>query len=202
MTFRSEPFLWIHLAGIVLFPITLECTWLGLEIGKPLPFSLLEFVLIAAMGTLPVLWMQLARPFDIFSIAVVSLKPEQLTVRQRQILTQFKTTRHRWASAIAAGLMLFILWLLFRLSPLAIGVASWFPQWRLLGLAIAAVAFLAANLFFQVPISVFNVLMSKESRLLNSEPCSIEKIPLDFTVPGFKVNKILPLVEPTQSQNS
>lgn len=197
MSFRSEPFLWIHLAGIALFPATLECVWLGLAIGKPLPFTVLEFISLAALGIVPVLWMQLVRPFDIFSIAIVSLKPEYLTDPQRQILSKFRSRQHRWLSALAAVLMLFILWLLFHLSPLAIGVASWFPQWRLLGLAIAAVAFLASNLFFQVPISVLNVLLGQSQ--LSDRPYPVENIERDFTVPGFKVDKILTFIEPGQS---
>lgn len=197
---RSEPFLWIHLAGIALFPALLELVWLGLAIGKPLPFSWLEFMLIAAVGTLPVLWMQLTRPFDIFSIAIVSLRPECLTERQRQILARFKTGRLRWSSAIAAILMLVILWLLFRLSPLAIGVASWFPQWRILGLAIATVAFLASNLFLQVPISVLSILSSDKSQILQTNPYPVEKIIRDFTVPGFKVDKILSFLSFAQAK--
>ncbi|MGV2827385.1 low-complexity tail membrane protein [Myxosarcina sp. GI1(2024)] len=190
---RSEPFLWIHLAGIALFPALLEIVWLGLAIGKPLPFSWLEFILVAVLGTIPVLWMQLTRPFDIFSVAIVSLRPEYLTVSQRQILTRFKTGRQRWWSASATVVMWLVLWLLFCLSPLAIGIASWFPQWRILGLAIATIAFLASNLFLQVPISVLSILLSEKSRLLQSVPYPVEQIPRDFTVPGFKVNKILSL---------
>ena len=35
-SFRSEPFLWIHLAGIAVAPLGLLVVWLALAIGDPL----------------------------------------------------------------------------------------------------------------------------------------------------------------------
>ncbi len=192
-SFRSEPFLWIHLAGIAAFPAMLELTWLGLAVGSPLPISSIELFLVGFIGIVPVLWMQLVKPFNIFSILFVALNPNCLTVEKRQILTRFKTAKHQWYSAIAAVFMLPSLWLLDRFAPLAIEVASIIPQWRILGLAIAAIAFLLANLFLQVPISVLNVLLSDSSELSQTSPYSVETISQDFTTPGIKVNRI-PLV--------
>ena len=188
---RSEPFLWIHLTGIALFPICLEVVWLGLAIGDPTPFPALELLLVGMVGIVPVLWMQLVRPFDIFSILIFSLKPEKLTTEQRQILTLFKTKKQKWFSVFSAVLMIVMLWLLARLAPLGIDIVSFFPQWRILGLMSATLAFLGSNLFLQVPISVLGVLLSRQSQLTNLEPYQVEKISQNFTVPGFKVNKIL-----------
>lgn len=193
-SFRSEPFLWIHLAGIAVFPAMLELTWLGLAVGSPLAIAKIELFLVGLLGIVPVLWMQLFKPFNIFSILFVALKSEILTVEQRQILARFKTVKHRWLSAIAAGLMILLLWLLDRFAPLAIGVVSSLPQWRILGLAIAAIAFLLANLFLQVPLSVLNVLLGDHSIIDNTDPQPAESISQDFTAPGIKVNR-LPLVE-------
>ena len=194
-SFRSEPFLWIHLAGLVLFPVFLEIAWLALAIGNPAPFATLELLAIAIIGIVPVLWMQLVCPFDIFSILFVSLKPEKLTTQQRQILTLLQTKKQKWLSAIAAILMMFVIWLLARLAPLNIDIVSFLPQWRILGLAIASLAFLASNLFLQVPISVLSVLLSSESKLANIEPYPLESIEKKFTVPGIKVNKIFSFLQ-------
>jgi hypothetical protein len=188
---RSEPFLWIHLSGIALFPALLEVVWAGLAIGSPGSFSTLELVLIAIIGILPVLLMQLIRPFEIFSILLFALKPECLSLEQRQILAVFRTTKLKFLSAIAAGIMILLLWLLYSLSPLAIGLASFFPQSHVLGLEIAILAFLGSNLFLQVPISVLAVLLTKKSQLATMEPYPVDKINQDFTVPGIKVNQIL-----------
>ena len=193
-TLRSEPFLWIHLSGIALFPLLLEIVWIGLAIGDS--FShILELLLIGTIGVMPVLLMQLTRPFDIFSVLLFSLKPECLTVEQRKILSLFKTVKHKFFSAIVAGFTILVLWLLYRLSPLAIELADFFPPWRILGLAIATVAFLGSNLFLQVPLSALMVLLTKESKIAQVEPYPLDQIEQNFTVPGIEVSKILWFLE-------
>ena len=189
-TFRSEAFLWIHLAGIALFPVTIGVTFAALTVDDSFPYFV-ELPLLVAIAILPILLMQLCHPFDIFSILFLSLKPESLNEEQRKILALFKTAQQKFWSIIAAVIMLLLLWLLYRLSPLAIGIASFLPQWRILRLAIASVAFLASNLFLQVPLSVLQVLITKEAKFTQTKPYPSEKIEHDFTVPGVKVSKIL-----------
>lgn len=192
-SFRSEPFLWIHLAGIATLPLWLELVWLGLAVGVPWPVSWLELLVVAAVGIVPVLGMQLVRPFDIFSILVVSLKPEQLTTEQRQILTLFKTNKQKLLSLSAAALMVFVLWQLYRLAPLAAGAASIVPQWRILGLLLATSAFLASNLFLQVPVSVLGVLTNSKQQFAVTDPYPLEQIEKKFTIPGLEAKQILPV---------
>lgn len=192
-SFRAEPFLWIHLAGIATLPLWLELVWLGLAIGVPLPVSWLELSLVGALGIIPVVGMQLLRPFDIFSILVVSLQPEQLTIEQRKILTLFKTNKQKLLSFIAAALMMFVLWQLYRLAPLASGAASLVPQWRILGLLLATSAFLASNLFLQVPVSVLGVLTNSQQQFTVAAPYPLEQIKREFTIPGLKTKRILPV---------
>ena len=189
-TFRSETFLWIHLAGIALFPVTIGVTFAALAVDDSFPYFV-ELPLLMAIAILPILLMQLFRPFDIFSILFVSLKPESLNEEQRKILALFKTAQQKFVSIIAAVMMLLLLWLLYRLSPLAIGIPGFLPQWRVLGLAIASVAFFASNLFLQVPLSVFQVLITKEAKFTQTKPYSSEKVEQNFTVPGVKVSQIL-----------
>ena len=186
---RSEPFLWIHLAGIAAFPICLAGVLLGLAIGNPTSFLTLELLTVGIIGIVPIFWMQIVRPFDIFSVLIFSLKPEKLTEDQRKILTLFKTQKHQWFSAIAALLMALTLWLLARLAPVGMNLVAEFPQWRILGLAIASSFFLAANLFLQIPLSVFLVLLSNKYN--KTEPYETAKINRNFTLVGFRVDKIL-----------
>jgi hypothetical protein len=70
-------------------------------------------------------------------------------------------------------------------------VAAYLPQWRLLGLVIAAIALLLSHLFLQVPLSVIGVLATKESDWTGTEALVIERIPELFTIVGLKVNKII-----------
>lgn len=192
-TFRSETFLWIHLAGIALFPALVGLTFLSLAIGNNFP-AIIELPLLAAIAILPILLMQLSRPFDIFSILLVSLKPESLTEEQRKILTLFHAPKQKFLSLMTAVIMLLLLWLLYRLSPLAVGIVDFLPQWRILGLGIAAVAFLGSNLFLQIPLSVLQVLNTTEAKFTKTTPYSVEKVEQDFMIPGIKVGRINLLV--------
>jgi hypothetical protein len=189
-TLRSEPFLWIHLAGIVMFPALLEVALIGLTTGDSWSY-ILELSLLAVFGILPILWMQLTRPFDIFSILLFALKAESLTNEQRKILSLFKTFKQKLFALITAVIMVLVLWLLYSLSPLAVGLVNFLPQWRILGLAIAIIAFFGSNLFLQIPVSVLLVLLTNKLSYVQTEPYPIEQIEQDFTVPGIKVNKIL-----------
>ncbi|MFB2881856.1 low-complexity tail membrane protein [Floridanema aerugineum] len=191
-SFWSEPFLWIHLAGIAAFPIWLGIVLLSLAIANPLLPAWLEFSLIAVIGIVPVLWMQLVKPFNIFCILVVALKPEVLTVEQRKILSLFKRPLERVGAIAAPLFLLLVLWQIYRIAPLALGISSLAPSRRIAGLLVAGVAFMLSNLFFQIPLSVLGVLLTKESAFATTEPYPVEKISADFTIAGFQVDRILP----------
>lgn len=199
-SFWTEPFLWIHLAGLAAMPLALEVVWLGLAVGDPILPVWLEWLLLAIVGIAPVLWMQLTRPFDIFSILVLALKPEQLTLEQRRLLSLFKTKNNPVLNIVAAVFMLWVLWQIYKVAPVAATVATFLPQWRIAGLLLAGLAFLGSNLFLQVPLSVLQVLLASESEFGLAEPYPVEKMSQDFTIPGFKVNQILPItLAPTAS---
>lgn len=190
---RSEPFLWIHLAGVAAVPLLLQIVWLGLAVGDPLSPFWLELLLLGGAGILPIFWMQWHRPFDIFSLLLVSLKPQALTPQQQRILSLFKRPRQRQLAAIAALAMAAVLWLLYQYAPLAASAAAFLPQWRILGLLLAAVAFFASNLFVQVPLSVLGILSTKEGQFAAANPYPLEQISQAFTIPGLRVNKIFSL---------
>ena len=189
-SFRSEPFLWIHLAGLAAVPLLLQAVWLGLAVGEPLPFWL-ELLFVAAVGIIPTLWMQLRRPFDIFSLLIVAVKPEQLTADQRRILSLLRTKKHGIIAIAVAALALVILWQLYQIAPVAAVAASFLPQVRILGLLLAAIAFFMSNLFIQVPFSVVGVLLTDQQQFANAQPIPSEAIRHEFTVPGFRVNQFL-----------
>lgn len=191
----SEPYLWIHLAGIAIAPLSLQLVWIALAIGDPLPFYWLEIAFLVVVGIVPIFWMQWQRPFDIFSLLVVALKPDRLTPQQQQILSLFKTKKQQLLSLSVAVGMGWVLWQLYRLAPLAAISASFLPQWRLVGLLLAAIAFLISNLFIQVPVSAIGVLLTSEKQFNATEPLAIAQIPQQFTLFGFKVDRILPAIE-------
>lgn len=193
-SFWSEPFLWIHLAGIVVVPLALLLVAMGLAVGDPIAAYWIELLVIAVLGIFPVLWMQWHRPFDIFSLLIVALIPAKMTMEQRKILSLFKGDRQRWLSVITALVMLILLWQIERFAPLVETVNPLALQWRPIGLLIAAVAFLVSNLFVQVPVSVVSALFTSEQEWMRTEPIAVEGVEQEFTVPGIKMSKILPIL--------
>jgi hypothetical protein len=191
-SFWSDPFLWIHLSGAATLPIFLGLCLLGLAVGSPLLPVWLEMFLVAVAGIVPVLWMQWFRPFYIFSILVVAVKPQNLTSLQQRILTRFKTNLNKGLALFVAVLLAVILCQLYRFAPLAASVAPFPPSWRWAGLLLAASAFLASNLFLQVSASVMAVLLTPESELAATKPHVLEKIRQDFTIAPWQVDRLLP----------
>ncbi|MDZ7956787.1 MAG: low-complexity tail membrane protein [Aulosira sp. DedQUE10] len=191
-SFRSEPILWLHVAGLATLPIFLFLCLLFLSVGEPLLPVWMELFLVAAIGVLPLLWMQFRRPFYIFAILGVALKPENLTEQQRKILCLINTNLNRVLSVLAAILLVGVLWQIYQVAPLVADIASFLPQWRSLGLLLAALAFLASNLFLQIPVSVARILVINDTEFAAIKPLPLEKIQQDFTIVGVRVNQILP----------
>jgi hypothetical protein len=189
MNIRSEPFLWIHLGGIIMFPVMLAIAVIGLGVGEHYSYWA-ELPFLMAIAVLPILLMQLYRPFNIFSVLFLALQPKSLTENQRKILTLFKRKQQKVVNLLAAGLMLCNLGLLYYFSPSIVGLASLLPQQRILGLAIASIAFLGSNLFLQIPLSAFQVLLTNESEFAQIKQCTPQEIACDFTTPGIKVYTI------------
>ncbi|MEA5566442.1 MULTISPECIES: low-complexity tail membrane protein [unclassified Anabaena] len=191
-SFRSEPILWIHVAGLATLPVFLLLCLLFLSVGQPLLPVWVELLLVAGIGVIPLLWMQLRRPFYIYAILGVALKPENLTEQQRKILCLINTKLNRVLALLAAIISILMLWQLYQVTPLVVSVASFLPQWRSLALLMAGLTFLASNLFLQIPLSVARVLVTNDTEFAALEPLPLEKINQDFTILGVRVNKILP----------
>ncbi|OUL17543.1 low-complexity tail membrane protein [Nostoc sp. 106C] len=191
-SFRSEPILWIHVAGLATLPIFLFLCLLFLSIGEPLLPVWMELFLVAAIGVFPLLWMQFRRPFYIFAILGVALKPENLTEQQRKILCLINTNFNRVLALLAAILLVGVLWQIYQVAPRVANIFGFLPQWRSLSLLLAALAFLASNLFLQIPVSVARVLVTNDTEFAAIKPLPLEKIQQDFTIVGVQVNNILP----------
>jgi hypothetical protein len=189
-SFRNEPFLWIHLSGIAVAPIALLIVWLSLEIATPITPYWLELIILGIIGIIPILLMQWQKPFEIFSLLVVSLRPEVLTLEQRKILSLFKRPKQQFLALLTALLMAGKLYGIYYFAPLAALPVVNFPQVRLLALLVAAIAFLVANLFVQVPVSVLGILFTQNKIYEETTPINIEDIPKNLTVPGLRVRKI------------
>jgi hypothetical protein len=194
-TFRYDPYLWVHLAGLATVPLWLAICGLGLAVGSP-SAPWLEQGMIGLIGVLPILLMQWLRPFCIFSLMALALKPAAMTEDQRRILSLF---RQRWVSLVALLVPIPLVWLLLQIYPIAVMAADLTPfsGWgRSGGLAIASGSFLMANLFAQVPASVLVVMTTPAQKFASTPAYPLEQIPLDFTQIGLPVRRILPAILP------
>ncbi|MEM9163267.1 MAG: low-complexity tail membrane protein [Cyanobacteria bacterium P01_F01_bin.4] len=190
--FRQEPYLWLHLTGLALVPLWLDICLAGLATADPVLPVGLEMALISMVGTLPILWMQWQRPFYIFSLGMVALEPAALTPTQRQMLSLMRSQWVRAATLGGAGLLVLILWQLYQMAPIAATTTPFVGMGRLGGLVIAAMAFLAANLFTQVPIMVLRVLLASPTEVQTVPTYPAERVKPDFWSVGLWVTWILP----------
>lgn len=192
-SFRAEPFLWIHLAGIVVVPLALLTMMLGLALGTPFSVYGLELIFLIAVGWLPVMVMQWFKPFEIFSLLIIALRPDSLAEDQLRILSLFKRSQQRWITLLGGIISLGLLWLVYYYAPIAYPWVTDLPQIRLAGVGLAAIAYLMANLFLQVPLSVLGVLSTSQSKFAETIPLDANQIKQQFTIPGIKLRQI-PLV--------
>jgi hypothetical protein len=188
--FWSDPYLWIHLAGIAAVPFWLLLCLLGIAAGDPLLPSWLEILLIAIAGIAPVIWMQWEKPFCIYSLLAVSLKPNQLSEDQRRILSLFKARRNPIFIGLGAGVLFLLLKQIYAWAGLATTLTP-IPNHGL-GLLLALVSFLAANLFLQVPLSVLQVMLASDQDFANVAPYEAASVAQDFLEVGLKVDQIVP----------
>lgn len=204
--FWSDPYLWLHLAGLATVPLWLEICLLGLAVGDPVLPVWLEVLLVAGIGIVPILWMQWQKPFCIFSLLFLSVSPIHMSEGQRRLLRLFKSsTNQLLAIPVAVGLVV-VLWQLYLRAPLVASVAPFDGQ-RWYGLGLAAIAFFFANLFTQVPVSVLGVLTAGDAKVNSQEPYPTERIGKDFTLLGIRLKGILPVpaavaIAPTQAPAS
>ncbi len=194
-SFKSDPYLWLHLAGIAAVPLWLGVCLIALATGDPVLPVFLEFLFVVGLGIAPILWMQWQRPFYIYSLLFVALKPDRLTPQQQTILRLFRSGSYQVAAAVTAVVLAVVGWELYQFAPIAAPINPLAPNLHLLGVLIAAIAFLLANLFLQVPISVMRVLLTSEATFATTQPIAATEIPQTFTLLGFPVPTILPQLQ-------
>ena len=189
---RRDPYLWIHLAGLATLPLWLDICLAGLAVGDPVVSPGLELITLGLVGTLPILWMQLQRPFYIFSVPGLALRPDQLSVERRRLLSLQRTLVSRLLVIFSAIALLFGLYWLYQLAPIAADMTPFAAKSRATGWAITAISFLCANLFVQVPATVLPLLLASPPTLQKTEPFESTLILKQFTVVGLRIESVLP----------
>lgn len=194
---RAEPFLWIHVAGIIFFPLWMGLVLMGLSTGDPILPVWLEQLIVLSIGTALVARMQLKRPFYLFSILVVALPPDQLSPERRRILSSFQSFSYRLVPLLVVLVMVFLGRWVYEIAPLFHRL-SVLPDVRLLGLGVAVVGFWIANLFIQIPAAAAWVLSSDEYQLQRFSPVEPETLEQEFTLVGRPWPDLLSRWDPAQ----
>ena len=188
---RYDPYLWVHLAGLATVPFWLILCLLGLAVDYP-TWPAFELTFLIGIGSLPVLYMQMVRPFCVFGVLMLALQPGILTIEQRQLLTVFRSWRVRLAAPLVTLALVWCLLRLYQMAPVAYDVTPFDTWGRWGGLIVAVVGFFGANLFLQVPFSVVQVLAFPEKTLKDGSPYPVEAINRDFCHLGLPIERILP----------
>lgn len=194
--YRRDPYLWVHVAGLAALPLWIDGCLAGLAVGDPVLPVGLEVALLSLIGLLPVLVMQWTRPFYLFSVLVLALRPDTLTTERRQLLAIQRTWPSRLLSAIAAIFAIALLLWLYRLAPVASEVTPLRGLPRAVGWLSCGLFFLLANLFLQVPVSAGRLLLARPRAVAKATPLEPAQVLSAFTVLGLRVSKILPEPEP------
>ncbi len=193
---RRDPYLWIHLAGLATAPLWLDVCLAGLAVGEPVAPPWLELLTLTLVGTFPILWMQLQRPFYIFSIPGLALRPDQLSEERRRLLTLQRGWVSRGLVVFAAIALWFALYWLYQIAPIATDLPWLMVKSRATGWGICAIAFFCANLFALVPATVAPLFLTSSRRLEQVAPFEAANILSQFMVLGLRVSKILPEESP------
>jgi hypothetical protein len=196
---RRDPYVWIHLAGLATVPLWLALCLSGLAVGEPVLPPGLELATLAGVGTLPILWMQLQRPFYIFSIPGLAVRPDKLEADRCRCLRLQQTWLSRGLVCLSAIALLGILYWLYQLAPIAANMTPFAAMTRAQGWLIGAVSFLFANLFVQVPATLVPLLLASSSTLAQTPPYESDKILNSFMVIGLRVGAILPDLAPSST---
>lgn len=190
--FRRDPYLWIHLAGLATVPLWLDVCLAGLAVGEPILSPWLELGVLIALGTGPVLWMQWQKPFYIFSLFLVAVRPDKLSYLRRKLLHAQKMWFSKLLISLGALALGFALWALYPLAAVITDLPILGGQPRWVGLLLCASAFLCANLFTQVPATVVAILVSSAQSIEAATPYPVDSILREFTVAGLRIPQLLP----------
>ncbi|MEM9768952.1 MAG: low-complexity tail membrane protein, partial [Cyanobacteria bacterium P01_D01_bin.71] len=116
---RRDPYLWLNFAGLATVPLWLDICLAGLAVSDPMVPPWLELVALVMVGTAPILWMQVQRPFYIFSVPGLVLRPDQLNEDRRRLLTLQRSWYSQSLALLTAIALFLALYWLYQLAPIA-----------------------------------------------------------------------------------
>jgi hypothetical protein len=147
--------------------------------------------------------MQLQRPFYIFSIPGLAVRPDKLGEDRRRLLTLQRTWFSRALVCLSAIALFLALYWLYQLAPMAADMTPFAAKSRSVGWLICAGSFLLANLFVQVPATVIPLLLASPEQVAKTPPYEAAAILPQFMVWGLRLSAILPdLADPSAAPSA
>ena len=195
---QQNRYLWVHFAALAAVPLLLDACLAGLAsagpaFGYPLAYGG-QFWLIALVGVLPPLAMQWLRPFYIYSLPPLALKPTALTDNDRRRLQLFQSWQVKAMSLVGAGVAVWLLAQVYRRSPQVMPLMT-----PMAGLVITVVAFFFMSLFLQLAAGCGRAIFVSPGALKRVPAYEEGAIARDFLILGVPLNQLLPL--PTISES-
>lgn len=192
---QQNRYLWVQLVGLATVPLLLDICLAGLASAGPAasyPSAYgLQFWAIAAVGILPALVMQWLKPFYLFSLPPLALKPAALTSDQRRCLKLLQSWQIKALAVVSAVLSLWVLGQLYahaaQVTPLMTPTV---------GLISAVVTFFLACTFLQISMSAVRLILVSPQALNRVTPCEPVVIATSFSILGLQVDEILPAESP------
>lgn len=201
---QQNRYLWVHFTAIAWVPLLLDVCLLGLAsaraaFGYPVAYGF-QFWIVALLCIGPPLWMQIARPFYIFSLPPVALKPDVLSETQKRCLTVLTSWQIKALAGLTAVISLWLLAQLYHRASLVTkqAVPLMTPT---AGLISAVAAFFLACLFMQISVSAGRSLLVSPAALKRVEPYAGE-IARGFLIAGIRVNSLLPEADAVAGEES
>ena len=188
---QQNRYLWVHLVGLAAVPLLLDICLAGLASARP-AFNYakvfgLQFWTVALVGVVPSLWMQIQKPFYIYSLPPLAVNPSALSEGDRRSLTVLKSWQMKALAGLTAGFLIWLLAQLYAKLPQISPVMQ--PE---VGLVSAITAFFFVCLFLQISVSVGRSLLIGQDTLQRVKPFEVSEISSSFLIPGLWVSKILP----------
>lgn len=184
---QQNRYLWVHVVSLAALPLLIDVCLAGLASAGPALAFGGQFWVIALLGVLPGLAMQWLRPFYVFSLPPLALKPAALSEDQRRCLTIFQSWQIK---ALAVAVALFSVWLLGKIYGLLPQISPLLTPKA--GLICGAVAFFWVATFMQIAVSAMRALLIGPDALKRVKAIDEGAIASTFLMVGLPVGKLLP----------
>ncbi|MEL6489880.1 MAG: low-complexity tail membrane protein [Cyanobacteria bacterium J06621_3] len=184
---QQNRYLWVHVVSLAAVPLLLDVCLAGLASAGPALAFGGQFWAIALLGVVPALAMQWLKPFYVFSIPPLALKPAALSEDQRRCLTIFKSWQIKALAVVVAFFSVWVLGKVYGMLPQVSPLLT--PK---AGLICGAIAFFFAATFMQISVSAIRALLIGPEALKRVQMVEERAIASDFLILGIPVKKLLP----------